>query len=133
MATKNGTKLRADGRSAPARRQKHIFLQLAASFGGLAKMRPGEVQIARRAASLCVLAETAEAQIASGTVINVDEYIRTSGLLRRLLDDLGQLDRPAPANSDDDDDDGDLESYLASLARQPKPKPNKCNRPELRK
>ena len=50
--------------------------------------------IARRAATLCVWCELAEAEMAAGGKIDIGEFATTANAMRRLLVDLG-LERKA--------------------------------------
>jgi hypothetical protein len=81
-----------DGRSSTMRRYKEILGQLLADVGG----DPSEAQsiIARRAATLAVWSEAAEAEMANGEALDVGTYTTAINALRRLLTDLG-LERRA--------------------------------------
>jgi uncharacterized protein YjiS (DUF1127 family) len=93
-----------DGRSALARRYRDILAQLISDMGG----DPSEAQtiIARRAATLAVWCEQAEADLASGKDIDIGEFTTATNALRRLLSDIG-LERRAR------DVTPDLKAYLA--------------------
>ena len=77
-----------DGRSALARRYRDILAQLVSDLGG----DPSEAQsiIARRATTLAVWCEQAEAEAAGGKPLNIGEYGTATNTLRRLLADLGR-------------------------------------------
>ena len=81
-----------DGRSSMMRRYREILAQLFADMGG----DPTEARsiIARRAATLAVWCESAEASMANGTNLDVASFVTAANSLRRLLADLG-LDRQA--------------------------------------
>jgi hypothetical protein len=81
-----------DGRSVLARRYRDILAQLVSDMGG----DPSEAQsiIARRAATLAVWAEQAEAAMAAGGDLNIQEFTTAVNSLRRLLSDIG-LERRA--------------------------------------
>ena len=81
-----------DGRSVLARRYRDILSELISDLGG----DPSAAQsaIARRAATLCVWCETAEANMAAGGDIDIGEFGTAANALRRLLVDLG-LERRA--------------------------------------
>lgn len=83
---------KVDGRSALARRYRDILSEMIRDLGG----DPSAAQdaIARRAATLCVWCEQAEATMASGGEINISEFSTTANAMRRLLVDLG-LERRA--------------------------------------
>lgn len=90
----NGTDLLAgvDGRSAVMRRYREIYAQLVNDMGG----NPSEAKsiIAKRASTLAVWCEQAEADMANGKSINMAEFTTATNALRRLLVDLG-LERRA--------------------------------------
>jgi hypothetical protein len=98
----------ADGRSVLARRYRDIFAQLCADMGG----DPSEAQaaIARRAATIAVWCEQAEAGLARGEKLDIGAFTTAANSLRRLLADLG-LERRAR-----DVTPPDLRSYLAQKA-----------------
>jgi hypothetical protein len=81
-----------DGRSLVMRRYKDILAQLIADMGG----DPSEAQniIARRASTLAVWCEQAEADMANGAEIDIGEFTTATNALRRLLADIG-LERMA--------------------------------------
>jgi hypothetical protein len=81
-----------DGRSAAMRRYKEILAQLITDMGG----DPSEAQtiIARRASTLAVWCEQAEADMANGSNFDVGEFTTATNALRRLLADIG-LERKA--------------------------------------
>jgi hypothetical protein len=81
-----------DGRSVLARRYRDILAQLISDLGG----DPSEAQslICRRAATLAVWCEQAEAEMAAGGEIDIGEYGPAVNALRRLLADIG-LERKA--------------------------------------
>lgn len=90
----NGKDLLAgvDGRSTTMRRYKEIFGALVVDMGG----DPSEARviIGRRASTLAVWCEAAEADLANGKDINIAEFTTACNALRRLLTDLG-LERKA--------------------------------------
>ncbi|KAB0676706.1 hypothetical protein [Aureimonas leprariae] len=81
-----------DGRSLIMRRYKDILAQLVVDIGG----DPSEAQtiIARRACTIAVWCEQAEASMANGNGIDIGEFTTATNALRRLLSDLG-LERRA--------------------------------------
>jgi hypothetical protein len=81
-----------DGRSVLARRYRDILAQLVSDMGG----DPSEAQslIAKRAATLAVWRELAEASMAKGEDLDIAEFTTATNALRRLLADLG-LERRA--------------------------------------
>jgi hypothetical protein len=76
-----------DGRSALARRYRDILAQLTKDIGG----DPSEAEaiIIRRATTLAVWCEQAEAEAAGGKPLNIGEYTTATNTLRRLLADIG--------------------------------------------
>ncbi|KSV76695.1 hypothetical protein N182_24800 [Sinorhizobium sp. GL2] len=85
----NGRALLAnvDGRSVAVRRLKEILAQLVSDMGG----DPSEAQliICRRASTLAVWCEQAEAGMANGKEIDISEFTTATNALRRLLTDIG--------------------------------------------
>jgi hypothetical protein len=76
-----------DGRSAPMRRYREILCQLANDMGG--NPSEAQTQIARRAATLAVWCESAEAAMANGGSLDIAAFSTATNTLRRLLCDLG--------------------------------------------
>jgi hypothetical protein len=76
-----------DGRSALARRYRDILGQIISDLGG----DPSEAQslIARRAATLGVWCEQAEAEMAGGKDLDIATFTTASNALRRMLQTLG--------------------------------------------
>jgi len=85
----NGKDLLAgvDGRSAAMRRYRDVHAQLIADLGA----GPSEAQriMCRRAATLSVWCEQAEADMANGKDIDIGKFTTAANSLRRLLSDLG--------------------------------------------
>lgn len=87
----NGRQLFLDGsvdqRSVAARRFRDVLSQLVSDLGG----NPSEAQaiICRRAATLVVWSEQAEAELASGKAFDIVNFATATNTLRRLLADLG--------------------------------------------
>lgn len=81
-----------DGRSVLARRYRDVLAQLVSDLGG----DPSEAQsiIARRAATLAVWCEQAEAAMAKGEALDIATFTTAANTLRRLVSDLG-LERRA--------------------------------------
>lgn len=129
----NGKHLRPprDGRSTEAKRYRKVLGDLIASAGGLAKMTPHEVEIAKRCAAHVVFAERHERYLVrEDPAFNADLYLRACGALRRMLMDLGGLERPARGDDDDTPDDT-LEAYLARVAKEDERKRRKRKRQRL--
>jgi hypothetical protein len=94
-----------DGRSAGARRYRELAGELARDLGG----DPSGAQqaIIRRAATLSVWCEQAEADFANGKDLDIQAFTTATNALRRLLADLG-LERKAK----------DITPDLATYVRQ---------------
>ena len=95
----------ADGRSALARRYKDLLGEMIRDMGG--DPTAAQAAIARRAATLCVWCERAEASMSAGDEIDIGTFATTANAMRRLLVDLG-LERKAR------DVTLDLAAYVAS-------------------
>lgn len=76
-----------DERSLLARRFREIHSQIITDIAG--DPTEAQTQIARRAASLCVWCESAEAEMAKGNEIDIGQFTTAANSLRRLLADLG--------------------------------------------
>lgn len=98
-----------DGRSAGARRYREIVGQLATDLGG--DLTAAQEAIARRAATLAVWCESAEAGFARGEDLDIQAFTTAANALRRLLADLG-LERRAK------DVTPSLSAYLAARGAQ---------------
>ncbi len=86
----NGSSLfteKINQQSTPARRYREILAQILADIGG----DPTELQmqIARRAVSLSLWAESIEARLVSGDEVDIATFATVANALRRLLGDLG--------------------------------------------
>ena len=97
-----------DGRSALARRYRDILADLISDMGG--DVSAAKMMICRRAATISVWCEQAEAEMAAGEEIDIAEFGTAANALRRLLADLG-LERKAK------DITPDLAGYLRSKGR----------------
>lgn len=76
-----------DGRTSLARRYRDILGQLVADLGS--DLTEAQAQIARRAVTLAVWSEQAEAAMAAGEPLDIAAYATAANSLRRLLADLG--------------------------------------------
>jgi hypothetical protein len=76
-----------DGRSVMARRYRDVLAALVSDLGG--DPSEAQAQIARRAATLIVWAESAESDMAAGNAIDIASFTTATNALRRLLADLG--------------------------------------------
>lgn len=77
----------ADGRSAVYRRFRDILSQMVVDMGG--DPSEAQLQIARRAASLAVWCEEADAAATRGEKLDITTYTTAANALRRLLEALG--------------------------------------------
>ena len=68
----------ADWRSAEARRFKEIFSKIVSDLGGADTLSEGQLQLARRAAFLCVQCESIEDQATDGKEIDLEAWARRS-------------------------------------------------------
>ncbi|WEK45981.1 MAG: hypothetical protein P0Y56_13220 [Candidatus Andeanibacterium colombiense] len=95
----NGSALLAgiDGRSTGARRFKEVVSELCAGMTD-AQRQPSGVQmlLARRAATLSIWCEEAEAKMARGDPIDIGEFTSATNALRRILSDAGLICPPSP-------------------------------------
>jgi hypothetical protein len=99
-----------DGRSHQARRMYDIAALVAADLGGADRITETRLSLVRRFASLSVLLEEQEVQIASGKEIDVSAYSHMSSTLVRLAARIG-LKRVSR------DVTPDLREYLEATAR----------------
>jgi hypothetical protein len=99
-----------DGRSAKARRYRDVMNQLTSDLGG--DPSGGQSAIIRRASTLIVVCEQAEAEMLAGGILDLAEFTTAANSLRRLLSDLG-LERRAK------DITPSLSQYLTSESRKP--------------
>jgi hypothetical protein len=76
-----------DERSIVARRFREVYAQIVSDIGG--DPSEAQTQLARRAATLSVWAESIEAQLAQGADIDAPEFATVANALRRLFADLG--------------------------------------------
>lgn len=104
----NGTSLfdpeTVDGRSAAARRYRDVVEDLTAHLGG--SPTTAEQLLLRRAATLAVWAETAEAEMIAGKDLDVAVFTTAVNGLRRILADVGLAARLRDVTPS-------LEAYLA--------------------
>ena len=78
-----------DNRRGGARRIKALIREFTAALGGPGRLNIGEAEAIRRIASLTVLVETQEALlVACSTKYDPDLHVRTTGTIKRIVDDL---------------------------------------------
>jgi hypothetical protein len=101
-AVTNGTRLfslaNLDQRSTVARRIKDLISQISADRGGKDAITTAEWQLIRRAASLCVMAESIEADMAREMPFDLNGYGMITDRLRRVLESVGLDRRPRSVN-----------------------------------
>ncbi|MER8648408.1 MULTISPECIES: hypothetical protein [unclassified Mesorhizobium] len=103
---------RVDGRSTVARRYRDVLALLSDAIGGA----PSDAQalLLRRAATLSVICEQAESDMAGGKPINAAAYSTSTNTLRRVLADLGLAkSRRAPTAAASKRLAGTIAGYLA--------------------
>ena len=98
----NGSRLFAvagvDGRSLTARRFRDLIEEISNDLGGPAVLSEGQRQLIRRAASLSIMAESIEADMARDMAFDVTVYGTIADRLRRLFETLGLERRAKPVN-----------------------------------
>jgi hypothetical protein len=83
-----------DGRSLLYKRFKEIARLVAADQGGLDALSEARVQLVRRFAATCVMAEQLEANMCNGLPIDINQHTALSGTLVKLGSRIG-IDRRA--------------------------------------
>ncbi|MBT4905931.1 MAG: hypothetical protein HOL07_00885 [Rhodospirillaceae bacterium] len=78
-----------DGRTAPARAFKMAVADIVADLGGTAVISRAQLELARRAAGMSVLAGQIEVNLIAGDAIDVDQYVTITNALGRTLSRLG--------------------------------------------
>ena len=81
-----------DGRSLIARRYRDICTAIASDQGGLDQLSEARIQLIRRYAACCVLAEAMESRLARGGQIDINEHSRLTATMVRVAQRIG-LDR----------------------------------------
>jgi hypothetical protein len=83
-----------DGRSAGARRFRDLVGQIVTDQGGLDLMSESRIQLVKRFAAACVLAERMESRLANGDAIDIAEHALLCSTLARISIRIG-IDRIA--------------------------------------
>ena len=78
-----------DARTSRARRYRDLTNLIIADLGGFEKITELQHQLAKSSAAMAVLCEVACGEIVSGQQIDLDDYLRLVGALRRHLVALG--------------------------------------------
>ena len=111
----NGSRLFAvaglDGRTQTARRFRDLIEEISNDLGGSDRLSEGQRQLIRRAASLSIMAESIEADMARDLAFDVTVYGTIADRLRRLFETLG-LERQQRDVTDD------IDNVLARVARR---------------
>jgi hypothetical protein len=81
-----------DGRSLIARRYRDICSAIAADQGGLDQLSEARLQLIRRYAALCVMAEEMESRLVQGAQIDIIEHAQLTSTMVRVAQRIG-LDR----------------------------------------
>ena len=102
----NGSRLFAiaglDGRTQTARRFRDLVEVMTLDLGGADLLSEGQRQLIRRAASLSIMAESIEADLARDLAFDFNDYGMVCDRLRRILESLG-LERRAREITPDSD------------------------------
>jgi hypothetical protein len=101
-----------DGRSALARRFKDIIGAVLVDQGGVDRLSESRLQLVRRFAAACVLAEQMESRLVNGEEINIQEHSLLCSTLVRVAQRIGINRVPKTVSSLHDY----LESYAAEAA-----------------
>ncbi|HEY8006083.1 MAG TPA: hypothetical protein VIE66_04605 [Methylocella sp.] len=114
----NGTRLFAvaglDGRTQTARRFRDLVETITNDLGGPDLLSEGQRQLVRSAASLSIMAEAIEADMARDMEFNITDYGTVCDRLRRIMESLGLERKPRVV------DDGS--NALADYFSRPAPK-----------
>jgi hypothetical protein len=81
-----------DGRSLIARRYRDICTTIASDQGGLDQLSEARIQLIRRYAACCVLAEEMESRLVRGEQIDITVYVQLTTTMVRIALRIG-LDR----------------------------------------
>ena len=84
----------ADGRSAMSRRYRDVVALICADQGGAERLAEVRLQMIRRFAACCVIAEGMEAKLAAGETIDVGEHALLTSSMVRVAQRIG-IDRRA--------------------------------------
>ena len=90
-AVTNGSKtfLQGNGWSPWSRRQRDLIDMYVEDVGGRDALSAGKLSLCHRAATLQVELESAEGRLSLGERIDLDQYGRLAGHLRRILETIG--------------------------------------------
>ncbi len=99
---------KVDGRRPEARRYRDLLESIIGELGGPDKVSETQVQLARRAATMCVHGERIEAAFVQGEKIDTAEYCSFVNSMARIFVRLGLL----PKTEDNSDGRPTLREYL---------------------
>jgi hypothetical protein len=100
-----------DGRSEVARRYRDVVRSIAADLGGLDTLSEPQRIVIRQAGMLSVQIEQLQGKVVAGDVVDLEQSIRLSNVLTRVLATLGLKKGNKPENGA-----SALQDYLASVA-----------------
>ena len=89
-----------DGRTAAAKRARDVLAAVTSDLGGQDHLTEAERQIARRAAVLSVICESAEAHWLAGGEIDLSAHNGAANTLRRLFEAVGMKRRSRDVTPD---------------------------------
>jgi hypothetical protein len=98
-----------DGRSTIARRFRDVVRDIVSDHGGIEMVAETRLQLIRRFAANCVLAEAMEARLAQGETIDISEHCNLAGVAVRIATRLGLNRRPRDVTT--------LREYVAKRGR----------------
>ncbi len=87
-----------DGRCTAARKVREVEQAIAQDLGGADLLSEGQRQLARRAAILGAVLESAEVAWFGGQTFDLNQYLATTNCFRRVLRTLGLERRTRPAD-----------------------------------
>ena len=89
---------RLDGRCTAARKVRETETAIAEDLGGADRLSEAQRQLARRAAILGAVLESAEVAWVGGQAFDLNQYLATVNCYRRLVNTLGLERRTRPAD-----------------------------------
>jgi hypothetical protein len=111
-AVTNGRKLfvRGEGNTAWARRYRDLIAGHCSDMGGRDLLSEAQISLVKRVSTIELELEQAEGRLSMGQSIDLDQYTRAAGHLRRILESLGLERKPKPITPD--------YSHMARRARE---------------
>ena len=90
----DGSRMRAiDGRRSTTKRFRELVADFAADLGGEASLTAAEGALIRQAAVVTVAAEQLQVAVLNGVAVEMDDLVRSSNAVARILTTLGGLRR----------------------------------------